>query len=233
MRRFGFIALIVVIVAMALVGSYVFRDPVLVVAGKFLERTDKPFSADVIIVIRGDEVYFNRALTAAQLFHEGLAPRIYVSSALDDLAAPYLAARGVIANKMQDNIARVLNQSHVPCDRILLDSDQPGGGTPGEVNRIRAMLAAQGYSSALVVTSWYHTRRLHVLLEAALKNSKISLAIIAADEPTNAANWWRRRYIAIAVLEEYMKLIIAWLPFQPRFGDDAVHLEAHVAAPRC
>jgi hypothetical protein len=46
----------------------------LVAAGKFLEQTDKPFSADVFIVIRGDEVYFNRALTAA-IAHDGASKR--------------------------------------------------------------------------------------------------------------------------------------------------------------
>lgn len=233
MKRSAYIALIIAIGAIVLIGGYSLRYRLLVAAGKFLERTDAPFPADVIIVIRGDEIYFNRALTAARLFHQGLAPRVYVSSALDDLATPALRARGIIMNEGQANVAAVLMQSRVPCGQILLDHSEPGGGTAGELNRTRAMITSRGYSSALVVTSWYHTRRLRALLETAFKNSKVSLAIIAAEEPTNVSNWWLRRYIAIAVLEEYVKLIIAWLPFQPRFGDDPMQTEARVTAPNC
>lgn len=233
MKRSAHVALIIAIGAVVVFGGYSLRYRLLVAAGKFLERADAPFAADVIVVIRGDEVYFNRALTAARLFNQGLAPRVYVSSALDDLAAAALQARGVTMPKAQDNVASVLMQSHVACAQILLDHDEPGGGTAGELNRIKAMLTARGYSSAVLVTSWYHTRRLRLLANAAFGNAKISFAVVAAEEPTNAASWWRRRYVAIAVLEEYVKLSMAWLPFQPRFGDDPARARPRIAAPQC
>jgi len=233
MKRLTYLAWIVAAGAVILIVAYVARHPLLVATGKFLERTDVPVPADVIVVVRGDEVYFDRALTAAGLFRRHLASRIYVSSALSDLAAPALQAHGVAMPTAQDGIASVLMQREVPCEQILLDRDQPGGGTAGEVNRIRAMLATRGYSSALLVTSWYHARRLRWLLDRSFKDSKMSFAIVAAEEPTNAANWWRRRYIAIAVLEEYVKLIMSWLSFEPGFEDDPHRVAAQLTSPHC
>lgn len=220
MKLISRIAFIVALCAFILLAGYRFRNPILAAAGQFLDRTDSPFRADVVVVVRGDEVYYNRALRAAGLFDQGLAPQIYVSSALDDLAAYSLRGRGIVLNKAQDNIAAVLIQSHVPCGQILLDQSQPGGGTLGEINRLKEVMTTRGYSTALLVTSWYHSRRLRALIKRSFADSGKSFAIIASNELTNSTNWWLRRYVAIAVLEEYVKLFLEWLPFQLRFDDD-------------
>jgi uncharacterized SAM-binding protein YcdF (DUF218 family) len=216
-----------------LVSAYVCRIQVLTGLGNFLAQEDSASRADVIVVIRGDEVFFNRALTAAQLFEIRLAPYVYVSAALEDNAILPLRARGIQLPSARDNILAVLRGSGVPCERILLDQSPPGGGSAGEIARIKTMLDARAFSSAILITSWYHSRRVRVQALHALKDAGKSVAVIRATEPTNPSNWWMHRYVAIAVLEAYVKLVLDWLPFPLRFADDPSQPETAAVVPQC
>ena len=103
--------------------------------GSLLVAGGPPAKADLIVVMRGDEEFYDRALTAARLFREGFAPAVYVSSALTDKGSQQLRARGIEMPSGQENIVSVLRQSGVPCDRIILGRGA-GGGTEGEMRRV-------------------------------------------------------------------------------------------------
>jgi uncharacterized SAM-binding protein YcdF (DUF218 family) len=221
--RIGCVAAAAASVCLVLFAS---RGAVLRATGAFLLRQDPPSAADVIVVVRGDEVHFDRALKAVELFDEGFASRIYVSSALDDLAAAELRAHGVVAASARDNLVGVLVQRGVPCDRIVVDGGPPGGGTEGEMHRVRAFARARDLTSAILVTSWFHTRRVKAIARRVLGDFK--LFIVAADADS-ARDWWQRRYLALGVVDEYLKLIAYELGLAPRFADDP---EAGDAAAR-
>ena len=203
---------------MAGVLAWIGRDALLKRAGSFLLDPDAVAKADVAVVVRGDEVRFDRAVKAAALVRDGWTDRIYVSSALDDLAARALARKGVVVAGGQDNIASVLVQQGVPCERILLDAGPPGGGTVGEMRRLRAFMRSNGLESALLVTSWFHTRRVKRTAAAILPGFR--LAVLAADDEDAAQRWWRQRYVTQTVVEEYGKLLLSGLAINPSFGDD-------------
>jgi uncharacterized SAM-binding protein YcdF (DUF218 family) len=196
------------------------RVPIMVGAGSFLDVGAAPVKADLIVVLRGDETYFERALTAADLFRRGFAPYVYVSSALSDLAEAALAARGIRVSSPQQTMASVLMQSGIPCGRILLDRSPPGGGTVGELKRVRATLQARGLHSALVVTSWFHARRARLIAHRVIEQQGLSAVILVANGETGPQNWWHYRYLAITVLEEYAKYLIQLFPGQLSFVDD-------------
>jgi uncharacterized SAM-binding protein YcdF (DUF218 family) len=208
------------IAAAAIIGllGWISRETLLGGAGAFLLRQDAPSAADVIVVVRGDEVRFDRALKAAELFNAGLAPLVYVSSALDDLAAAALQARGISTASGQDKVVGVLVQRGVPCGRIAVDTGLPGGGTAGEMRRVGAFAKSRGIASAILVTSWFHSRRLRLVAETTLPDVRVR--IVAADAQAAEHNWWRRRYLALTVAEEYLKLLSYKLGIAASFADD-------------
>src|SRR5215475_10375700 len=120
LRRRAFVAGVAVAVfALAL---YLFRLPLLTGLGRLLVTAAPPAHADVLVVMRGDETYFERALTAAELFHKGYAGRIYVCAAWVARAGAGLRREGLKMPSARENIVSVLRQHNVPCDRIILDS---------------------------------------------------------------------------------------------------------------
>jgi uncharacterized SAM-binding protein YcdF (DUF218 family) len=214
-RRLG-----VALAAAAVLGvlAWIFRADLLSGAGAFLVREQAPSHAEVAVVIRGDETTFDRALKAAELFNAGLAAQVYVSSALDDLAAGGLRSRGVSLRSGRDRIVSVLAQRGVPCDRIVVDSAPPGGGTVGELRRVAAFVKSRGLASAILVTSWFHSRRVEAIAAGLLP--QVAVRVVAARGEASERNWWRHRYVALTVAEEYLKLIAYELGIVPGFSDD-------------
>jgi uncharacterized SAM-binding protein YcdF (DUF218 family) len=215
-RRAARLALLVFAIGVGL--AWLNREVLLRRTGTFLLAVDAVAKADVAVVVRGDEIRFDRAMKVAALVREGWTDRVYVSSALADPAARALAAKGVVLPSTQDDIVSVLMQRGVACERIVVDASPPGGGTEGEMRRLRAFMSSRGLKSALLVTSWFHTRR--VKRSAAAILPEFRLAVLASDDEEVAQRWWRQRYVAQTVVEEYGKLMLAKLAISPHFADD-------------
>ncbi|MHA6824761.1 YdcF family protein [Ralstonia pseudosolanacearum] len=99
--------------------------------------------ADVIVVLGGESG--QRVIGAAELYHAGVAPRVFVSGEGDCLL-----------------IVRRLEMAGVPAERIGHECES--GSTMENARMTRRTLAGQPpVRSAVLVTSWYHTgRALHV-----------------------------------------------------------------------
>lgn len=122
---------------MSLVGLVV--GAVLVRESKaWLREESVPAKADVIIVLGGESG--QRVIGAAELYHAGVAPRVFVSGEGDCLL-----------------IARRLVMSGVPADRIGHECES--GSTMENAQMTRRALAGQHVRSAVLVSSWYHTGR--------------------------------------------------------------------------
>jgi uncharacterized SAM-binding protein YcdF (DUF218 family) len=106
---------------------------------QFLSIDSGPVTADVIIVLGGGGAH-ERPVQAAELFKQHAAPRILISGAGDD-----------------DINRRALIRYGVPASAIEIESNS-------RTTRENAMysvnlLRAQDVHSAIIVTSWYHSRR--------------------------------------------------------------------------
>jgi uncharacterized SAM-binding protein YcdF (DUF218 family) len=99
--------------------------------------TDTPRPSDVIIVLGGD---FNRAKEAALLFQRKLAPKILISGAGDwPLYEMELIRAGVPPDAIE-----IEDRSHSTRDNACFSS---------------RWLSKEGVRTAVLVTSWFHTRR--------------------------------------------------------------------------
>lgn len=107
---------------------------------KFLCVDSGPVKADVIIILGGGTGLHERPEQAAQFFREHDAPRIIVSGAGDDMI-----------NR------RILIEQGVPANVIQLESKSET--TAQNAQYTIKLLRADNIHSAIIVTSWYHSRR--------------------------------------------------------------------------
>ena len=145
--------------------------------------------ADALVVLGGGPG--ERPARAAELFRSGAAPRIIVSGT------------GDCTNSLQ-----ILMAAGVPASAIELEGRSKTTRENAEFSI--ALLRVQGAKSAIIVTSWYHSRRAlrcfrHYAPEIQFY-SRPSHYAYARSEWSRARIW---RYIR----SEYVKLIGYWLRY--------------------
>jgi uncharacterized SAM-binding protein YcdF (DUF218 family) len=132
-RFLKIVTILVTLVVLLAAGLFLFPQALLCV-------DSGPAKADVIIVLGGGGGVHERPEYAAQLFLAHAAPRIIVSGGGDD-----------------EINRRILVRAGVPAGAIWVEKRSK---TTRENARFSApFLKAAGVRSAIVVTSWYHSRR--------------------------------------------------------------------------
>lgn len=156
---------------------------------KFLTVDCGPVAADVIIVLGGGE--HERPLRAAHLFAQRAAPRIIITGAGDD----EINRRILIANGVPAKAIEVENQSATTCENAEFTDK---------------ILRAEKVHSAILVTSWYHSRRAEKTFEHFAPELKFysrpSYYAFSRDD-------WKKLDINRRMRLEFLKLPGYWLRY--------------------
>jgi uncharacterized SAM-binding protein YcdF (DUF218 family) len=178
-------------------------------AGRFLVIADPlPAHADAIVVMAGSVA--DRALEAADLYAQGLAPTVVLTRERlpPDLVA--LRARGADLPENDALSARILGELGVPEQAIVVLPER-AVSTVSEARTIAEMVCRDGIGTLIVVTSPWHTRRTRLILARALPPGVRLTVRPAPAAAFPAARWWSERWAAKHVLTEYEKLANWWL----------------------
>jgi uncharacterized SAM-binding protein YcdF (DUF218 family) len=200
-------ALLGVLLAAAGAGTIAFRG-----AGRWLVREDPLSHADVILVLSGGLPY--RAEKAAQLYHQGYAPEVWITRPAGPAAE--LRSMGVNYVGEEEYNRRILLLLEVPDGAIhiipgeILDTEE-------EIDLAREELRREGKSTVLIVTSPPHTRRVHTLWRVLVGKRPQAIVRAAYEDRFDAGHWWRNTRDTLAVVREYLGLMNAWagLPVEP------------------
>jgi uncharacterized SAM-binding protein YcdF (DUF218 family) len=160
---------------------YLARRPLLGFAGGFWVVNDKPEASDAIVILGDDNYGGDRATRAAQLFKDGMAPRIVASGR-------YLRPYATIAELEQ----RDLTDHGVPAAAIVR-FDQHAGNTKDEAAALTQLISSRGWKRILLVTSNYHTRRARYICERIFPAGTIILVVAAPDSEYDPHSWWHTR----------------------------------------
>lgn len=199
------------------------RATVLSKLGLLLLEADTPVKSDVIVALRGDW-HYSRILKADYLFKQRIGNYIYIATALNDRNSSKLEKIGVKINSERERLQDILQQLNIPTHQIIIDKQQPGGGTVGEVKRIKTMMLQHKFNSALIVTSWWHTKRTKKICQRTFGDTDMIIRVVSAEESDAALNqWWQHRYEALRILEEFPKLILYYFfSSNLSFADDPI-----------
>jgi len=183
-RKIIFRAAIVVFLLFTTIAVLAYYNP-----EKFLCVDNGKVSADVIVVLGGGQ--HERPLRAAELFQQHAAPRIFISGEGDD----GINRQILIANGVPTGAIEVENRSTTTQENARF-----------ALKRLRA----ENVRSAILVTSWYHSRRAMKTFEHYAPEMKFysrpSYFGFARDD-------WNKLDINRRMRQEFLKLPGYWIRY--------------------
>lgn len=158
-------------------------------AGRFLVVSQKPVPSKAIIVLGGGPR--NRVEKAAELFHQGDAPRIITSG-----GAPYSPG----LTQAQAMYSQAIHLG-VPASQIWLE--QRSATTLQNAQDTLVLVLRHHITSVIVVSSDYHMRRVAVWFNRVYRHHGIRITYVAASDPWfHPQHWWSNaRSVEITALE--------------------------------
>ena len=153
----------------------------------FLVVNEVPKLSDVIIVLSGDP---GRAEHGVRLFQLGYANKILLTGN----GAPRMRRQAMSLGVTEDHI-------------LIEDKSNT---TFGNARNSLEIMRTQGFKSAIVVTSPYHTKRASIIFDHFFQGLDLTICSIPYDSFT-PDNWWKVKRIAKFVITEYMKLVWHYL----------------------
>lgn len=182
--------------------------PILTAVSNLLVVDEPRQPSDAIVVVAGSTP--TREERAAALYHEGLAPRVVVSRQAVPDRVQWLLDRGIRVHDFQGESVLTLEQFGVPRASIVR-IDEPADITETELRRLAAEARRQGWRRLLLVTSWSHSRRVHVIWRREAGEAIDGRVVAVPDHCIASDGWWRRRRCSELVLHEYLGLMALYL----------------------
>jgi uncharacterized SAM-binding protein YcdF (DUF218 family) len=155
-----------------------------------LFRVNNPAPSDALVLLMGDKLC-ERTVRAAELFHDGLAPRILVGT-----------------NGGTRYVCRDLRSEGVPASAVTV--------MPGEVTSTRdealrtreALKSLKRVRRITVVTTAFHTARAYWIFRKVLQGTGVEVRMAAAEQPRyTERNWYWSRMGLCDYLEESIKTV--------------------------
>ena len=181
--------------------------------GQWLVVADPLEPARAIVVLSGRPPF--RAMEAASLYREGLAPEVWLTNevrAAEELALDRLGVP-VVRGEAYNRGALVRLGVKPEAIRLL------GAGiwnTVDEVRVIAAELRLDAGDRVIIVTSKAHSRRVRATWAALVGASPKAIIRYAQEEPYDARGWWRNTRDALDVSREAFGLMNVWAGFPVR-----------------
>lgn len=186
--------------------------------GQWIVIEDPLQPARAIVALTPQVPY--RAMEAAALYHQHLAPEIWVTR--PDGSNDKIAFRRLRMQPTTEEITNVEVLEHlgVPAGSIRI-LDHPVRNTDEEVRLIADELGRVQGDQVIIVTSKYHTRRVKAIWRAVVGTKPKAIVRYAYEDPYNPARCWRNTQDALHAVQENLGLLNVWagFPLQPKHGN--------------
>ncbi len=165
-------------------------------AGEVIYYRDILKPADVIVILAGEET--ERVEYGVKLFEEGWARKDRIIMVGGPVVWKYSWA------SLMKKHAEYLGVSD---DSILLEEESRS--TEEDAYFTKDILAKNGYTSIILVTSPYHSKRAYHIFRNIMGDDISIIMAPVEDSWFRFDDWWKRRRDRAAVLSEYSKFL--WL----------------------
>jgi len=187
-------------------------------AGWWLPVEDELKPADAMVLLGGDS---RRAVHAADLYLEGLAPVIYTCRPMEESREP-LCSLGIPCPREEEVTTEALRLKGVPSEAVhvygheLLSTVDEG--------ELLAKLLGPEVKTIIVVTSPHHCRRAKLILSRLLPGRELIFS--ASPYERFEAQWWTHQTSARNVIIECSKFLFyfAGTPFRSSQTDVAAEV---------
>jgi hypothetical protein len=166
-------------------------------------QTPLPKSADMIVIATDAED--PGALTAADLVHSGVAPRVALFPDSDPWEREY-ARRGVAFQNVEVRTSHYLQEMGVTnVERVPM----PVVGSESEGVVLPAWFDQRQFHSVIVITTPDHSRRLSRILRRSMKGRHTIVTVQSTPYSSfDPDRWWQTRAGTRTEIEEFEKLLL-------------------------
>jgi hypothetical protein len=196
-----------IIVAIALIQLIAYRHRILVAIGTYLVYEQAPQQADVIAIPANWDDTIVRARGGADLYNKGLAKVVFVPRMKPMEGHEETRQRGIYVPENRDLLIIILEGLGVPLAAIET-SAQEVTDTWEEAQEVSNFIEQKGYTSVLLVTSKYHSRRAYLIFKDALKGKASVISVPSPYDPSDPEQWWKRSTDSQRVVTEYQKMLV-------------------------
>ncbi|MEK3984568.1 YdcF family protein [Paenibacillus sp. FSL K6-3166] len=159
------------------------------IAGRFLNLSQPLKEADTIIVLSGGQ---DRVEKALELYNAGYATYLILSNAKESTSSS--------GDMVQTALAL-----GIPQDAIY--TENTAESTYQNAEFTLPIMKEHNFTSAIVVSSEFHMRRVKFLFDRVYKKSDIELTYVGSASGYNAKRWWSDRKSRETTFNEYIKLM--------------------------
>lgn len=195
--------LFLLIVAYAVISYY--HVPILTAVGNYLILDHPLKAADLIVCTPGPPL--EQGLTAAELYHQGLAPRIYIPRAPPPAGLRTLLEEGGTYPETDELFVQVLEGMDVPPSAWVTGID-PVDGVRGEAEELGEWVERGEVRSLILVTSPWRARRTYHVFKNLLDEKGVEVMMAPSRySDFQAHTWWKHGRYQGLVIVEYQKLL--------------------------
>lgn len=186
---------------------YWVKIPLLKLGGEFLIHEDPIEHAEAIFVLGGNA--FDRGNKASELYASGLQLPIYCTSGVMSFG---LASLGF--EYYESEVTKIhLMRSGVPDSLIFAITEATSTFEESEI--ILKISKEKGYTDIIIVSSLFHTKRIHYVFKNKFEKEGIHIYLQGAhDSQYDEKFWWQTEQGLIMVNNEFVKLFYYWLKGQ-------------------
>jgi uncharacterized SAM-binding protein YcdF (DUF218 family) len=168
--------------------------------GRFLTVDDPLAPAGAIVILGGESGRFSRTAHGVALYKNGYAPQVVFSGGT-------MADFGVACSSAQLSLDAAQGLG-LPAEAVVVAPEAQS--TYDEAVNLAQMARAQGWTSLIVVTDAFHTRRAARTFRTLLPGVRISTSV-APNPLYDPARWWSTEQGLVAVVDEVLKLGFYWI----------------------
>lgn len=182
--------------------GFIWKNPLLQEVADFLIVEETAATSDVIIVL-GGEIKGERTKKAVDLYKKGYADRLLFSDGTD------LSWR----TKAVDEMVALALELNTPEKNIFKETKSRS--TYENATYSKDMMIENNWTSAIVVTTDWHTKRSQHVFDQVFKGSGIQLTYAGApDERIDSLKeWWKDSEKQQIVLTEWAKFMVYWVKY--------------------
>jgi uncharacterized SAM-binding protein YcdF (DUF218 family) len=174
-------------------------------AGRFLIIDDPLHPADAIVVL--DSAGAERWLEGVDLYREKMAGHLVLSPGMARPAEVKVRQMGIRYPTRVELVTDALAQFGVPPSAVTV-LPRAVDNTADEAAVTRPIVVDRGWTSIIVVTSKYHTRRTRFAFEREFDGTGVRVQVKGSrHDEVMADGWWRSRSDLRYVISELQKLV--------------------------
>ena len=181
------------------------------IMGDMIVADEKASPADAVVVLNTGIEYYPRLIQAADLYRQGLAENIVINGDRKTDTLRDLERKGFkpCCPWYADSVS-ILALLGVPEDKIIRISNEDAYDTVSEADAVGRELIGRKWTTVIITTSKYHTRRAKFIWQKMYKNRITIFMVSAKTDPYDPDNWWKDGRQIRWVLAEYGAWLYYW-----------------------